>query len=669
MEMMFKSRIARLARHFKDCPCRFFAALLAVVAVSLFQTQPAKLAAAPSQSASARTRSLEPPVFLPDGSEFRTWEPDEFRFSRTLYVSQRHQNASDANPGTEAKPLKTIGRAAELLQPGERVIVGSGVYREWVCPPRGGTDADHMISYEAAPGAEVIIKGSEILKAKVEQSVPWIPDPVPGTEAQIAATKIRMIRLPRTLFPGYNPFAVSNYPQVDELTYWNLSELFKKPMAKIFLQYRGMMFQDGKRLKQVSRYSELVGTEGAFWVETNGLVVHLTAFGNEDPNQSEWEITTREQLFSPEEYNLGYIRLKGFHFELAGNGFPFPQRGAVSTMHGHHWIIQNITIRQVNAVGLDVGLQGGIYTRAQPIELMGHHLVRGNRFIECGVCGICGTQLTNTLIDGNEFQGNAWHDVEEFAECAAIKTHQNSNVLLMRNRVTDTPHGTGIYLDNVNVNCRVTRNVVVNTGSFNGPGPGTGGIYIEASDSPNWVDHNIVWNSTRTNGIYSFFISNLTVAHNLVGGCAGAGIMILDVGGRPEGNPGGNNRIVNNILVDNGWQITLRTQKNICDHNLFECGAQPEGWRLGSPELKFDLEGWQRNSALDLHSRHSGLSTQFNLESRGLIRTSDSPLPSCPTIPGLEQDFLGRSREGLTTVPGPFTEFGETNEPLIANPM
>lgn len=154
MERTFKVRIAPLARHGNDCPprCRYFAASLAVVALVLFQTHPANLAAAPPQSAPVKDRSLEPPVFLPDGSEFRTWEPEEFRFSRTLYVSQHHQNASDANPGTEVMPLKSIGRAAELLQPGERVVVGSGVYREWVCPPRGGTDSDHMISYELRLG-------------------------------------------------------------------------------------------------------------------------------------------------------------------------------------------------------------------------------------------------------------------------------------------------------------------------------------------------------------------------------------------------------------------------------------------------------------------------------------------------------------------------------------
>ena len=69
--------------------------------------------------------------------------------------------ASDTNLGTAEMPFKTIGRAAELLEPGERVLVASGVYREWVRPARGGTDPEHIISYEAAPGADVVVKGSE----------------------------------------------------------------------------------------------------------------------------------------------------------------------------------------------------------------------------------------------------------------------------------------------------------------------------------------------------------------------------------------------------------------------------------------------------------------------------------------------------------------------------
>ena len=225
-----------------------------------------------------------------------------------------------------------------------------------------------------------------------------------------------------------------------------------------------------------------------------------------------------------------------------------------------------------------------------------------------------------------------------------------------------------MVFDNINVNCRITRNLIVGTGSQTGPGPGTGGIYVEASQAANWVDHNVIWNSTKTNGIYSFFISNLTVAHNLIGGCAGAGIMILDVGGRPEGNPGGGNRIVNNILVENAWQLTLRTQKNVCDHNLFQCLSQPEGFRLGFPETKYDLTQWQQHSGLDRQSLQAEVAIRFDLKSRELNWKPGMSLPKCPPLPGMEQDYWGRTRVGSSTVPGPFVDFDEPSRKLAVDP-
>ena len=67
--------------------------------------------------------------------------------------------------GTKERPFRTIGKAADVLQAGERVVIAEGIYREVVQPPRGGTGPDQMISYEAADGAKVIIRGSAILNA------------------------------------------------------------------------------------------------------------------------------------------------------------------------------------------------------------------------------------------------------------------------------------------------------------------------------------------------------------------------------------------------------------------------------------------------------------------------------------------------------------------------
>ena len=68
---------------------------------------------------------------------------------------------SDASDGSKSAPLKTISAAASKAQPGDTITVQEGIYRERINPPRGGTADDKRITYQAAPGAKAVIKGSE----------------------------------------------------------------------------------------------------------------------------------------------------------------------------------------------------------------------------------------------------------------------------------------------------------------------------------------------------------------------------------------------------------------------------------------------------------------------------------------------------------------------------
>ena len=68
---------------------------------------------------------------------------------------------SDSADGSSDRPLRTISRAADLAMAGDTVVVHEGVYREWVRPRRGGLSDRRRITYEAAPGEHVVIKGSE----------------------------------------------------------------------------------------------------------------------------------------------------------------------------------------------------------------------------------------------------------------------------------------------------------------------------------------------------------------------------------------------------------------------------------------------------------------------------------------------------------------------------
>lgn len=107
--------------------------------------------------------------------------------NQILHVSV---SGSDAADGSEATPLRTIDRAAELAWPGDTVRVHAGTYREWVRPRRGGLSDTRRITFEAAPGEHVVITGSE-----------------PVTDWEQVSGDVWRTRVPNTLFGQWNPFA------------------------------------------------------------------------------------------------------------------------------------------------------------------------------------------------------------------------------------------------------------------------------------------------------------------------------------------------------------------------------------------------------------------------------------------------------------------------------
>jgi len=553
--------------------------------------------------------SLNPPVLLPDGSEFQTWEvPCEF--SRTYHVDASHPEASDENPGTREKPFRTIGEAARRLQPGERVVVAAGIYRERVKPARGGTGPTRMISYEAAPGADVVLKGSRVFTEK------WTPS---GRAGQAAADKVWSAPLAAKYFTDYRPFDTDNVtPEQFDHMDWAHPLRGKVP----YTLPRGMIFQDGRRLEQVAAPEALADKEGAFWVDRPAQVIHVHAFGGADPNGQRFEITTERIAFGPDEPGLGFIRVKGFTVEQVGNAFPMQQEGAISTWRGHHWIIEGNTVRQVNGVGIDVGIQFGPWPRP---KVVGHHVVRGNTITDVGVCGIAGIGTHDDfhlLIEGNVVRRAAFHDVERLYETGGIKTHLNTNCLIRGNLIVDTLHGPGIWMDYTNANSRCCRNVVVGTRT-----QWHGGIFIEASLRPNLIDHNLLWDTTG-NGIYEHDSGGQTFVHNFIGRSTGAAILLRGkvTDRRPYGEPivDGGHVAANNIFFENGRNTVVEESKS-------------------------------RTSTV-AHNLGEGISATFDRETGELAWSVRGKLPTCAAIPGVTHDFLGRARQPGPVRPGPFAE-------------
>ncbi len=571
------------------------------------------------------SRSLDPPVYLPDRQEFKSWEVP-LAFSRTYYVDGSHPRASDGNPGTAPLPLLTIHRAAEVLKPGERVVIAAGTYRERVRPARGGTGPDRMISYEAAPGAAVILKGSEILKTK------WSPS---KRSVRSDSRPLWMTTMPQELFTEENPFAELNLTdqQIDKCMPWAVGTKGKVPNTL----RRGLIFQDGKRLKQVATYDQLTDAVGSYWMEADGLTVHIHPLGQADPNRAAFEVTTRGFVFAPEEFGLGYVRVKGLTIEHSGSRFPRPQQGALSTQRGHHWIIEDNTVRECNSIGVDIGDQFDV--SGPDLARGGQHVVRRNTVTDCGIGGIEGKCIEHTLIEENTIRRCGWQRIWRIYEVAGIKVHCTVSCLVRRNLVTDTIDAPGIWLDYGNRNSRVSQNVIINADCTNG------GIFMEASQVPNMVDTNFVW-ATKGNGIYQHDCDELVIAHNFVGQSTEDALRMRICQGRQvlgRLSTARRNKIMNNVFVAGGSMLSISDPDNVSDHNLFARGRKP-----------FDLARWSKAHGWDRNSVVADIRAAFNPDTLELTWSAGGAIPECPAMDGITHDFFDRPRQGNTVSPGPF---------------
>jgi len=605
-------------------------------------------------------------------------------FSKTYYVDGGSSRSNDMGPGTLKRPFRTISKAAEVLEPGERVVIAAGTYRELVRPARGGTGADKMISYEAAPGAVVIVKASEILRGG------WEPGTQPQQFRDAPGEPVQIWKhtLTGALFPdAYNPFAIANIPGD-----WSWLDTKRIDMGP-YIRRRGLIFVDGKPLEPVEQHRELgkiplpgspeatanqaprrTGTpartrrgpimqeiggspDGRFWVEHQGNVIHIRVPAGEIAN-SFVEITTREQAFAPRQGGLGYIRIKGLTFQHAGNAFPPPQRGLVSTGGGHHWIIEDNTIEWANGVGLDIGSQH--WSGARHPQAGESHIVRGNIIRYIGVEGIGGMGTTNTLVEDNLIEWVGWQDAERAWEAAGAKFHRARNLLFRRNVVRHIRHANAVWLDVGNANSRITSNVLADVLTV------SAAIHMEMSLEPNQIDNNIIWDVRNSepgtpgqrgaagSGIFLHASQDQIVAQNLIGLCDNVGVWPAL---RPDREGSGNARthkVYNNIFTrcDKGG-IVFQDESNEADGNVY--AALPEkfgGFANGDAMQWLDLPAW-RAHGWDLHGRVAALTFDFNPERLELTVSGETGLTPVPVFNRIDGDFAaGATKE--SRLPGPF---------------
>ena len=245
--------------------------------------------------------------------------------------------------------------------------------------------------------------------------------------------------------------------------------------------------------------------------------------GGLHPDKSKLELAVQPHLFCPQSLGLNFIALEGLHFSHCANGFLRASTGAVTTRGGGHWIMEDCEISECNSSGLEFGDNPFEYEQQHPERTdwrfrgEGHHLIRRNRIHACGTAGMRSLHLTATRVIDNHIHDCGWQEAEYYFECAGIKLLGTEQCLIADNRIEDISGGCGLWLDWDNKGSRATNNRISRINGFQG------GIFLEASNQPNLIDHNVIENIDGP-GIFGGDSSNQLYLKNRVGPCSGPGI-------------------------------------------------------------------------------------------------------------------------------------------------
>ncbi|MHB0954929.1 MAG: right-handed parallel beta-helix repeat-containing protein [Pirellulaceae bacterium] len=526
------------------------------------------------------------------------------------------KTGDDSGDGSCGKPYLTIAKAVEVAQAGDVITIDAGVYREWVKPVRGGADEDHRITYRAAPGAQVTVKGSE-------QIASW-------TREKDGVWKVE---LPNEFFGDYNPYALTvsggwlNYGQ------WH---------------HRGDVYLNGEAFYEKQTAAEVHAAERSWCCQVSDAMTRIDAnFGQADPNVELAEINVRESLFMPEITGLKYITIAGLHFAHAAANWAPPvlelQTGAIGPRMGQYWIIENCTITNARCVGIILGHAPGVDYR--DIEAFGDHIVRNNVIRRCGQAGIAGQKgATRSLIAGNLIEDTNYR--REFGgwETAAIKFHNSVDTVISGNLIRGVfrqeQGAFGIWIDFGNQGIRITRNLIYNTEADT--------VFLEMNHGPTLVDNNVlIGRDVRSNSEATVF------AHNLLVDCGYE--YMPDVERRSEyyephstksaGRKTGtaqDEKWFNNIFVRRGLGSVKAAPGYVADHNVFLEGAEPSSFG-------------DKHSVVDAHV------TGFTIEDRAegvtiVFSVSEAPL----RVQGPRVD---------AALVGVFATVGQTMEDRYGNPI
>lgn len=410
---------------------------------------------------------------------------------------------SDLAEGTKAHPFRTISRAAKVAETGDKVVVHEGEYREWVKPEHSGYSNISRITYEAAEGEKVVIKGSERIQG-------WVP--FEGTVWKVV--------IPNTFFGDFNP-----YKEILKGDWFMHKPGVYRHPGEVYLN--GVSFYEADSLDEVKKPVVRTSVLGLPWFKTDEQILHpeLTVyqwycetneesttiyanFQGADPNKEMVEINVRKCCFCPVKSGLNYITVRGFEMAQAASPWTPPtadQPGLLGVNWSKGWVIENNIIHDAKCSAISIGKEASTghnlstrrhqkpgyqyqmeaVFRALQIgwskEKIGSHIIRNNVIYDCGQNGIVGHMgcVFSEIYDNHIYNIAVKHEFFGY-EIAGIKLHAAIDVKIHHNRIHNTTLGT--WLDWQAQGVRVTNNLYYNNDCD---------LMVEVTHGPYLVDNNI----------------------------------------------------------------------------------------------------------------------------------------------------------------------------------
>ena len=547
-------------------------------------------------------------------------------------VDQASAAASDDNPGTAEKPLKTISKGVSMAQAGDTVLVKAGTYREEVELTASGT-AEKRITLRAAPGERVVVSGADLItgwkKCTKEESrgnpnwekiyvaeAPWKVSALFQDDRQLKVS--RFPKVPKTKYMSQGGDS-THLTDAEHLTqpagFWEGGQLTVRDASTtnydsgtitrydpekhelVVDKQRRAELEAGKDEYYVKSLVSIIAEPGDWAVDAakSPCRVYFWPAGDADPNTCRVEGSRRggRRLVHWAD-GAGFITIDGLEVACSeGSGI-----GAwgSDTKRGHDVEILNCIVHHCGRFGVDLGFQDRVTVR--------HSIVARN-----GGNGITFSYARDCLVEENICHGNAVDGI-------VFGWYSNNNRVL-RNCVYD--QWSMSHPDGIQTFCDV-RNFVVQDNLFLNNGQG--------------------WQSENTIG--SKVTGNMFIGTR--GGCLNLSPRSSEYNkGKDKFGPCADFELANNTVAFNGMSNTTILQSfnvhdNVaelmgyrdpkggfqCDYNLYVSykeGAAPR------PVSAAGKPGDEKAPAVDAHSRIAY--PKFRNAPQGRFMLDEKNLKSC----------------------------------------